>query len=137
MSYISDLYSKGSYLPSPKAHSQVFLKKSLVFFLSGIINSMDMSLSKFQETVKDREVWYAVVHGVSKESDTTKQLNNKCIDGCTIRGINSENQRQVIQPVIDVRPPLLALRSSVQPLSGTTMPGSHWESEQQKWLSLL
>ena len=27
---------------------------------------MDMSLSKFQETVKDREVWYAVVHGVSK-----------------------------------------------------------------------
>ena len=38
---------------------------------------MDMSLSKFQETVKDREVWYAVVHGVDKELDTTEQLNNK------------------------------------------------------------
>ena len=46
-------------------------------WLDGIVDSMDMSLSKFQETVKDREVWYAVVHGVGKELDTTEQLNNK------------------------------------------------------------
>ena len=32
----------------------------------GIIDSMDMSLSKFQEIVKDREAWSAAVHGVSK-----------------------------------------------------------------------
>ena len=32
----------------------------------GIIDSMDMSLSKFQEIVKDREAWCAAVHGVSK-----------------------------------------------------------------------
>ena len=34
--------------------------------LDGIINTMDMSLSKLQEMVKDREVWHAAVHGVTK-----------------------------------------------------------------------
>ena len=42
-------------------------------WFDGITDSMDMSLSKLQETVKDREAWYATVHGVRHDLVTKQQ----------------------------------------------------------------
>ena len=63
-------------------------------WLDGITDSMDMSLSKFQEMVKDREAWRATNSWGHKEPDTTKQLNKKtstwniCLEMRKVKGRN-------------------------------------------------
>ena len=49
-------------------------------WLNGITDSMEVSLSKLWEMVKDRKAWHAAVHGVTK-LDTTEQLHNNQLPG--------------------------------------------------------
>ena len=60
-------------------------------WLDGIIDSMDMNLNKLRELEMDRKAWSAAVHGGSKESDTTEQLNWTELKGRINWKINTVN----------------------------------------------
>ena len=83
-------------------NKKIRMKKSEMRWLNGITNSMNMSLSKLQEIVKNREAWHAVVHGIKKSqtrlSDWTTTiiilsrgyLFNVCLSHKTVSLVGAE-----------------------------------------------
>ena len=69
-------------------------------WLDGITASMDMSMSKFQETVKDREAWHAAVHGIPKSqtqlSNWTTTTLMECDTVCSARVSDRKLNNKII-----------------------------------------
>ena len=66
-------------------------------WLDGVINSVDLSLSKVWEIVKVREAWYAAVHGITKSRRTkTQRLNNNKKEKVASEGLCRANSLRCV-----------------------------------------
>ena len=95
--------------------------------MDGTIDSMDMSLNKLQETVKDREAWRAADQSC-KESNMTEQLNNNV----------SERQNLYLKGIFLVEGPCRGLLRTTKPLPSHTQSlgcsGNNHSQKVQSWM---